>query len=130
MRARTTKTGANVVRLAVSNPIATHQQYRDQDFEAVAAFADSSKALEHHATRWSFLDSMTRVAILTLGKSKSELIEMTAKHRDTTVTIAKDLGEAIDEAKLMLSFIETASLRTIVALANVYPDDDMPESPA
>ena len=47
------------MRSAVSNPILTYDQCRDQDFEAVPQFLDHEKALKIHETRWSFLDSMT-----------------------------------------------------------------------
>jgi hypothetical protein len=123
-RTKATKTGPNVVRLAVSNPILTYDQCRGQDFEAVPQFLDHEKALEIHAKRWSFLDSMTRVSVLTLGKSKPELIAMAAGDRDFTVSLAKDLREGIEEAKLMLSLIEGASARLMIALHNAFPDDE------
>jgi hypothetical protein len=80
--------------------------------------------LKLHETRWGFLDSMTRVSVLTLGKSKSELIAMAAGDRDFTASLTKDLREGVEEAKLMLSLIEGALARLMVALHNVHPDDE------
>jgi hypothetical protein len=42
-----------------------------------------------------------------------------AGNRDLAAQIAKDLHEATEEAKLTLSLLETASPRSMVALANV-----------
>jgi hypothetical protein len=124
MKAKAPKKVANLVRLAVSNPSLTYEQCRDRDFEAVPQFLDHEKALKIHETRWGFLDSMTRVSVLTLGKSKLELIAMAAGDQDFTASLAKDLREGVEEAKLMLSLIEGASARLMVALHNVHPDDE------
>src|SRR5262249_39944217 len=106
-------------RLAVSTPPVTRQQLRDVEFDAVPVFVDREKALDRHANRFAWLDSMIRVTILTLGMSKLELIERVATDQETGDTILKDLGEAIEEAKMLLSLVEAARWRTAVALTNV-----------
>jgi hypothetical protein len=96
----------------------TRRQMRDVGFDAIPAFKDAHAVLKHHEGRFNFLDSMARVGSLVLGKTKTELIEQAARDRDTTLYMAENLGEAVEEAKLILTIVEVAQFRVKAVLAS------------
>jgi hypothetical protein len=111
----------NVVKLAVSNPIITHQQLADQQFEPVADFVNISDSLEKqrsHAAKMQRFEITLRMAIALLGKTKAELIEG-VKNMEGADELLREFSEASDLAKELASMISSAECRVACALANV-----------
>ena len=69
----------NVIQLAVSNQVFTSKEMTQFDFEAILKFVDFQNNFERaktHAERLQQLSIATHFAIIVLGRSKSELIEL------------------------------------------------------
>ena len=69
----------NVIRLAVSNQVFTSKEVTQFDFEAIPEFVDFQNNFERaetHAERLQQLSIATHFAIIVLGRSKEELVEL------------------------------------------------------
>jgi hypothetical protein len=124
--------GMSVVRIAVSNPIVTHEQLAAQEFEPwpeFVGFDKNPKAMEEHEQKLRSLGIMSRFAIGLLSKTKQELIESVRamdKDRDEEVNsmnFLEYMSGAREKVEALLSFITAAEIRQACAMANVYSDD-------
>jgi len=127
-----TTTNENVVRLAVHNPIISHEELAAQEFEPspyFIGFDKNPKAMEEHEEKLRTIAVMSRFAISTLGKSKAELIETVRKmdeDEDEDVNSSNFLKYLLDsrgKVEAVLEFIVLAECRFAVAMANVYSED-------
>jgi hypothetical protein len=117
----------HVIKLVVDNPIISHDELAAQDFKAEPAF-NGRRRQEAHERMLIDLGISSRMAIGLLGKSKSEILKgMRAfdaedgKSGVDEVLDAFDIG--IEVAETMLSVIQQAKSRYMIALANVYDED-------
>jgi hypothetical protein len=127
-----TTTNANIIRLAVSTPIATHEELAALRFEPesrLAGFDKNPRAIEDHEEKLRHIGIMSRFAIAMLSKSKAEMIEavreMDAKRDEevNSMTFLAYLTNAREKMEALLSFITAAEGRHACAMANVYADD-------
>jgi hypothetical protein len=127
-----TTTNANIIRLAISNPIATHEELAALPFEPesrLAGFDKNPKAIEDHEEKLRHIGIMSRFAIAMLSKSKAELIESVRnmdEARDEEVNSMSFLGYltvARERMEAILSFVTAAEIRHACAMANVYAND-------
>jgi hypothetical protein len=78
----------NVVSLAVSNPICTHEELAAMEFEPWPHFVNFGKdpeAMERHEEVLRTISITSRFAVSMLGKTKDELIE-SVRHFDKITT--------------------------------------------
>jgi hypothetical protein len=122
----------NVVSLAVSNPIITHEQLAALDWEPSPFFIGFDKnpeAMEEHEEKLRSIGIMSRFAVALLGKTKAELIEAVRamdKDRDDDVNSANFLKYMVDARKkieALLAFVTAIEGRHACAMANVYSED-------
>jgi hypothetical protein len=125
-------TAGNVVRLASSTPIITHEQLAATEFEADTYFVEfdkNPKAMEEHEAKLRSMGVMSRFAVSMLGKTKAELIEAVRsmdEKEDEEVNSGKFLWYmtgAREQMEALLAFITTMEIRWAIAAANVYADD-------
>jgi hypothetical protein len=127
-----TTTNENVVRLAIDNPIITHEELAALPFEPesrLAGFDQNPKAIEDHEEKLRHIGIMSRFAIAMLSKSKAELIESVRgmdEKRDEEVNSMSFLAyltAAREKTEAILSFLTAAEIRHACAMANVYAGD-------
>jgi hypothetical protein len=136
-----TATNENIIRLAISNPIATHEELAALPFEPesrLAGFDQDPNAIDDHEQKLRHIGIMSRFAIAMLSKSKAELIEAVRKmdeKRDEEVNSMSFLGHltaAREKTEAILTFLTAAEIRHACAMANVYAGDkaNLPPIPA
>ena len=90
----------NVIRLTVSNP--TFAQAAEADFEAVPEFVDFRNNFERvsaHEDKLQNLSLATHFAIIVLGRSKAELIELVRTMDDDERVGAAELYRGLTRAE-------------------------------
>jgi hypothetical protein len=134
----------NIVRLAAETPICTHEQLAAMEFKPESYFVGfdkNPKAMEEHEDKLRAASVMSRFAVVTLGKTKEELIETVRsmdKDRDPEASSGNFLmwlTDGREKVEALLAFMTAAEVRFACACACVYPDDDergppLPKPPA
>jgi hypothetical protein len=112
----------NVIRLAVANLRAV-KEMADLDFEAVAEFIDFRAGRGRatvHEDRLQRVRTATDLAIIVLGRSKSELIEL-VRSMDAEPVSAAELRRGLirgrEAAAAILDMMTAAETRVAAALA-------------
>jgi hypothetical protein len=125
--------GTNVVTLAASNPIITHEELAALEFEAEPYFVGFDKdpaRMEEHEEKLRSIGIMSRFAVALLGKTKAELIEAVRamdagdEEKVRSDNFLRYIVGAREKLEALLGFITALELRHACAMANVYPDDD------
>jgi hypothetical protein len=121
------------LKLAVSNPICTHQQLAELDFQPCPEFVKfdtNPDAMEEHEDKLRSLGWMSRFALATLGKTKPEVIEMVRKMDEdkdiesSSVKFLWYMTGAREDIEALLAMITSAEIRMACAIANVYEDNE------
>ena len=114
---------SNVIRLVVSNSVFTNGKIAEFDFRAIPEFVDfgnSSERGQAHAENLQKLCVATHVAVIILGRSKSELIEL-VKSMDKGELGAAELHRGLTSgrelAAALLAMMTAAETRIAAALA-------------
>jgi hypothetical protein len=130
-----TDCSAPVVKLAVNNPVCSHDELAAIDFQPVATFVglpnDLSK-LERHESFLRSIAIISRVAVSMLGLSKAEVVENIRKGGDQEhdVEMLEWLADGRKSATELLDMITRAECRYACAMASVYNEDGSLRDPA
>jgi hypothetical protein len=133
---------APVLRLAVSNPICTHEELAALEFEPFAQFVNFAKnpqAMEEHEEKLKTISVMSRFAIAMLGKTKAEMIQSIldfdedADEEASSMAFLEYMTRARGNLEALFEFVTAAEIRHACAMANVYSDEErappIPEPP-
>ena len=114
----------NVIRLAVSNPAFAIREMAETDFDAVPEFVDFRNNFERaraHEDKLQKLSIATHFAIIVLGRSKAELIELirTMDHdeRVSAAELYRGLSRGRELAAAILEMMTAAETRVATALS-------------
>jgi hypothetical protein len=129
----------NVIRLAVSNPIATYEQLAATDFEASPEFIkfgqnrEAIRTLENNL--WQHLRISLIFAASVMGLSKADLIAMVRRMGEEWPSEAlaenlhRDLTSSREQLESHLAVITAAEIRLAVAMANACDGIDDGSAP-
>jgi hypothetical protein len=113
----------NVIRLAVANRAFAIRDTAETDFDAVPEFVEFRNNLERahtHEDNLQKLSIATHLAIIVLGRSKAELIELvrTMDHdeRVSAAELYRALGRGRELATAILEMMTAAETRVATAL--------------
>jgi hypothetical protein len=113
----------NVIRLAVSNPAFAIRERAETDFGAVAEFVDFRNNFERalaHEDKLRKLSIATHLAIIVLGRSKTELIELVRSmdndERVCAAELHRGLSRGRELATTILEMMTAAEARVATAL--------------
>jgi hypothetical protein len=113
----------NVIRLTVSNPTFAIREAAEADFEAVPEFVDFRNNFERvraHEDKLQNLSLATHFAIIVLGRSKAELIELVRTMDDDERVGAAELYRGLSRgrelAAAVLQMMSAAETRVATAL--------------
>jgi hypothetical protein len=126
----------SIVRIAASNPICTHEQLAALEFEPSSEFAgfdQNPTAMEEHEEKLRSIGAASRVAVVTLSKTKQDLIGLVVhldedKDKDSgSIRMLEFLTDARAKLEALLAFVTAAEVRFARAMANV--DGNLPPIP-
>jgi hypothetical protein len=113
----------NVIRLAVSNPVLTIKETAGGDFAAVPEFVDlqaNRRRTQAQEEKLQRLCAATHLAVIVLGRSKSELVELVRSIENERVGGAElhhGLMRGRELAAAILDMMTAAETRVAAALA-------------
>jgi hypothetical protein len=114
---------SNVIRSVIFNPLLTSKDVAEFDFEAIPEFLEfrsNSERAQAHAENLQNLSIATHFAIIILGRSKSELIELVKLMDEDEPVGAAQLQRGLirgrELAAAVLAMMTAAEMRVAAAL--------------
>jgi hypothetical protein len=133
----TDSTKENIVRLAVSNPIMTHEDMAKVEFEPYPKLARGKaktfKEQQKHQERLNDFCVAARMALGILGMTKAQLVDMVRvfdeeRGFDGVDEFYKSFQAQVVRGEALIEFLKSAEFRIAVAAHNFYAERSRPET--